>query len=182
MSPLRTILILAAAFLAVFWQSAFHGLRQILGAQIDLLPGLMVYAGLFTGLGTVSALSILGGLWSDALSANPLGISILPLFLVGFVLFLCNEVVLKHSTFAQVLLGAGAGSLVPLLTLLFLLTLGHAPLVGWITLWQLVIMAAGGAVATPVIFAIFSWLEGNLLHTHPPESSFRADREIRRGR
>ena len=35
-----------AAFLAVFWEAAFRGVRHLLGAQVDLLPPLMVYAGL----------------------------------------------------------------------------------------------------------------------------------------
>src|SRR2546425_11720655 len=43
MTLLNTIFILGAAFLAVFWEAAFHGVRHLLGAQVDLLPALMVY-------------------------------------------------------------------------------------------------------------------------------------------
>ena len=75
------ILILLAAVLAVFWESAFTGVRHFLGAQIDLLPALMVYTSLSTGLITVSVLAVLGGLWFDSLSANPLE---LPCFLCWF--------------------------------------------------------------------------------------------------
>ncbi len=73
MNWLNTILILAAAFLAVFGEAAFPLLRHWLGAQVDLLPGLMVYTALNADLVTVSLLAALGGLWFDALSANPLG-------------------------------------------------------------------------------------------------------------
>jgi hypothetical protein len=77
--PLQTILILAAAFLAVFGEAAAFPVfgealpRHWLGAQVDLLPALMVYAALNTDIVTVSLLAVLGGLWFDALSANPLG-------------------------------------------------------------------------------------------------------------
>ena len=83
MSALNTIFILVAAFLAVFGEAAFPGVRHWLGAQVDLLPALMVYASLCAGLATVALLAVLGGLWFDSLSANPLGVSILPLFIVG---------------------------------------------------------------------------------------------------
>ena len=84
MNPFQSILILVAAFLAVFAETALSAPRHLLGAQIDLLPAIMVYAALNTGLPTISLLAIFGGLSFDSLSANPLGISILPLFIVGW--------------------------------------------------------------------------------------------------
>ena len=74
MNVFNAILILAAAFLAVFAEAAFQLPRQLFGAQVDLLPALMVYAALSAGLPTISLLSILGGVWLDTFSANPLGI------------------------------------------------------------------------------------------------------------
>ena len=62
MNLLQTILILAAAFLAVFGEAAFPVLRHWLGAQVDLLPALMVYAALNADIVTVSLLAVLGGL------------------------------------------------------------------------------------------------------------------------
>jgi len=56
-----------------FFASGAAGLREWLGAQVDLLPALMVYAALYTGLANVAGLAVLGGLWFDGLSANPLG-------------------------------------------------------------------------------------------------------------
>ena len=48
MNWLNTIAILLIAFLAVFLESYFRGLRNLVGAQIDLLPALMV-SGLMLG-------------------------------------------------------------------------------------------------------------------------------------
>ncbi len=182
MSWLRSILILAVAFLAVFWESAFQGVRHLLGAQIDFLPPLMVYAALRSSLMTVSLVGLLGGLWFDSLSANVLGVTILPLFAAGLFIYLNRDLVLREEVFAQFVLGLGASAAVPLFTLLLLLTLGHKPLLGWGTLWQWLVMALGGAVATPVGFLVFEWLERALIHGRIAETSFRPDREIRRGR
>jgi rod shape-determining protein MreD len=178
----NTFIVLAAAFLAVFCESAFHGLHSLLGAQVDLLPALMVYAGLRAGLTTVALLAFLGGLWFDSLSANPLGVTVLPLFVVGLVIYINRELILRDKTFVHLVLGLGASAAAPVLTLLLLLTMGRSPLVGWGSLWQWIVMSVGGALATPPCFWLFAWLERSLLHARTTQSSFRPDREIRRGR
>jgi len=182
MNWLHTIIVLATVFLAVLWEAAFPGLRHLLGAQVDLLPPLVVYAGLRANLLTVGLVAFCGGLWTDSLSANPLGISVLPLFAAGLSVYGCRELVMREQTFAQIVLGLAASAIVPLLTLMLLLTTGQTPLLGWGTLWQLMVMSVGGAIATPIFFAIFEWIQRALIHARPHESSFRSDREIRRGR
>ena len=182
MNVLQTILILAAAFLAVFAESAFQLPRHLFGAQVDLLPALMIYAALNANVVTVSLLAALGGLWFDALSANPLGVSILPLFAVGFPICLRRDLILRELPFAQVFLGSGASAVVPALCVLLLLTGSQEPLLGWGSLWQWLVMTAGGAVATPVIFALFDWCQHALGYQPQTETSFHPDREIRRDR
>ena len=182
MNLLTHFLTLAAVFLAVFWEAAFPGVRHVLGAQVDLLPPLMVYAALCGTLPTVCLVAASGGLLFDSLSANPLGISILPLFGVGFVIHLWRDLILRDQVFAQTILGLVAGAAVPVLQLLLLLTAGHAPMLGWGTLWQLIVMSVGSAAAAPIFFFLFQWLHGTLFHSPVLETSFRPDREIRRGR
>jgi hypothetical protein len=66
--------------------------------------------------------------------------------------------------------------------LLILLNTGRQPVLGWGSLWQWAVMTAGGAGATPVIFALFDWCGrafGYQPHSLP---GFRPDREIRHGR
>jgi cell shape-determining protein MreD len=182
MSFLNTLFILLAAFLAVFWEAAFPGLRHLLGAQIDLLPPLMVYASLAGSIVSVTLLAALGGLWFDSLSANPLGVSVLPLFLIGLVLQMNREFILRDQPFAQFVLGLAVSAAAPALTLLALLTTGHNPLLGWGTLWQWIVVSSSGAVATPICFIFFGWLQRTLIHSGAAPSSFRPDREIRRGK
>lgn len=182
MNLLPPILILAAAFLAVFGEAMFPVLRHWLGAQVDLLPVLMVYAALNTDLVTVSLLAVLGGLWFDALSANPLGTSILPLYAVGSLICLRRDLILRELSFAQLVLGTVASAVVPALSILLLLTAGKQPLLGWGSLWQWIVMTAGGAAATPWVFALFDWCNRALGYQPRTEPGFRPDREIRRGR
>ena len=167
MNALQTILILAFAFLAVFGEALLPGVRRLLGAQVDLLP--------------VPLLAVLGGLCFDALSANPLGITLLPLFTVGLAIFSKRELILHTLPFAQIVLGAVASAAVPALTVLLLLTGGQQPLLGWGSLWQWLVMTLGGAAAAPFIFALFAGCHHALGHPPRTETSFRADREIHRG-
>ena len=182
MNPFQTILILSAAFLAVFGETVLSAPRAWLGAQIDLLPAIMVFAALNAGLPTVALLAVFGGLWFDTFSANPMGISILPLMLAGFPIYLRRDLILRDLPFAQFVLGAAASALVPALTLLMLLSGGREPLLGWGTLWQWLVMTAGGAAATPLVFALMEACNGALGYKLRTEVSFRADREIRHGR
>jgi rod shape-determining protein MreD len=182
MTALNSILVLAAAFLAVFAEAAFNGIRHLLGAQIDLLPALVVYASLSAGMTTITLTAVAGGIFFDALSANPLGVSVLPLFIVGFIIFSQRELILREQLFAQCVLGLAASAAVPLLTLLLLLTKGQLPLLGWGSLWQWIVMSLGGAVATPVLFRLFGLCDRALNYRTAFETSFRPDREIRRGR
>jgi rod shape-determining protein MreD len=182
MNIFNTILVLAVAFLAVFAETVCTAPREWLGAQIDLLPALMVFAALNTSIVGVSLLAVLGGLWFDALSANPLGVTILPLMIVGFPIYLRRDLILRDASFAQFVLGAAVSALVPVLTVLLLLNGGKQPLIGWGSLWQLIVMTAGGAVATPVLFTFFAWCDLMLGYKPRTEVSFRPDREIRRGR
>lgn len=182
MNWLNTIFILGAAFLAVFWEAAFQGVRHVLGVQVDLLPAIMVYAALCSSFTTVCLVSFLGGLWFDSLSANPLGISILPLLAVALAIYLWRDLILRDQSFAQMVLGFGAGLACPVLALLLLLTTGRPPRLGWGTLWQLAVLSLGSALATPAFFLLFEWLHQSLSHAPVVESSFRSDREIRRGR
>ena len=182
MSTLNSILILLVAFLAVFFESAFSGFRNLLGAQIDLLPALVVYAALSAGLPTVTMVSILGGLFFDSLSANPLGISVMPLFIAGFLISTQRDLILRDQMFAQSILGLSASAFVPAATLLLLLTGGHAPVLSWFSLWQWLVMSVGGAIATPALFLLFGWMDQTFNYRSATEMSFRPDREIRRSR
>ena len=65
---------------------------------------------------------------------------------------------------------------------IFLLTTGHEPLFGWGTIWQLIVMSLGGAIATPIFFEFFNFVNRVLGPRTYSETSFRPDREIRRGR
>lgn len=182
MTWIHTFLILLAAFVSVFFEAAFQGIRSLFGTQIDLLPALMVYASLYGNRFTVPLVAVTAGLFYDSLSANPLGITIVPLFLIGMAIQAYRDLILRDQLFAQIALGFAASLAAPLITLLLLLTTGHQPLAGWGTIWQLSVMATAGAVAGPGWCLLFGLFNRLFVHQSAIESSFRPDREIRRGR
>jgi rod shape-determining protein MreD len=182
MNWLYTVLILATAFVIVFVEATFNGARHWLGAQVDLLPSLVVYTSLSGGMTTLILLAICGGLWFDSLSANPIGISMLPLFLMGFFIQRYRGLILREQAFAQWVLGLAASALMPVLTLLLLLNAERQPLVGWFSLWQWLVMSLLGGAATPLWFRFFDRVAAALSYRPRGENSFRPDREIKRGR
>src|SRR3954464_13533089 len=101
MNALHDILILTTAFVLVFLEATFSPLRNLLGVQGDLLPSLMVYTSLTGGVTSLTLLAVVGGLWYDSLSANPLGVSVLPLFLAGFMIQKYRGLILREQAFAQ---------------------------------------------------------------------------------
>ncbi len=178
--PTMLILLLGLAF--VFAQAALSWPRRLLDTQVDLLPALMVVTALRLGLPSIVILSILGGLAFDALSQNRLGVSSLPLGLLGVVLHLRREHLLRDAPFAQACLGAFAGAAVPLGSFLLLLTAGDSPLAGPGLVWNFVVLVALNALATPALYQFLQWLEDLLVYKPPSQPGFRPDREIRRGR
>ena len=101
---------------------------------------------------------------------------------MDFVISLQRDMILRGLPFTQMVLGTVACAVVPVLTVLLLLTAGKEPLLGWGSLWQWLVMTAGGAVATPVIFALFERCHYAFGYQPRVETSFRPDREIHRGR
>jgi rod shape-determining protein MreD len=182
MSALNTIFILVLAFVAVFVEASFGGMRRFLGVQIDLLPALMVYASLSSGMVTVSLLAVSGGLWFDSLSANHLGVSIVPLFVIGFVVQQFRHLVFREQTYTQLVLGFAASGLAPLITLAIILSYGGEPILGWGTLWQWFVMTLIGGFLVPLYFRLFNKVYRTLGYERVVEPSFRQDREIKRGR
>jgi len=182
MNWFNTIAILVAAYLAVFFQGTFNELRYWVGVQIDLLPGIMVFTSLGSGIVTLTLLAVCGGLWADSLSANPLGISMLPLFLVGLLIHRSREFILRDQPFAQFVLGTAATAGASLLTLLMVINTNAQPLVGWFSLWQWIVLSLVGGSVTPLWFRLFDWISETLNYRPLGGSSFRPDREIKRGR
>ncbi len=182
MNRLHTILILAAIFVAVFFEAWFDGFRDVFGVQIDFLPALMVYTGVTNGCFTIVLAAVCGGLWFDSFSANPLGVSVLPLLVIGLLAHRGRELLSSEHPAAQFFLGAVASALQPLAALFILLNLGELPLLGWKSLWQWAVMAVGGGLFTPVCFALFDRFHQAFDYQPVNKSSFRPDREIKRGR
>jgi len=183
MSRFNTIAILFAAYVVVFLQATFNELRQVAGVQVDLLPGLIVYTAISGGgIITLTLAAVCGGLWFDSLSANPMGTTMLPLFIIGLFLQRHRELILRDQPYAQVLMGMAASALAPLGSLLLLINTEMKPLLGWFSIWQWTVMSVLGGLMTPVWFWLFDVL-GRVLNYGPAgEIGFGHEMEIKRGR
>jgi len=182
MNLLNSILIILASLIGVYMECTFNGFRHLFGAQLDVLPPLMVYAALRTNPAIMAILAVTGGLCFDSLSANLLGVSTLPLYLVSLAVYSRRGLILQEQFYARFVLGAAASAIVPVLSLLLLLSTRQSPIIGWGSLWQWVVMGVGGGLMTVACFWIFDWLNGALNYHPVAQSSFRQDREIARGR
>lgn len=182
MRAIHPALLLLTTYLAVFLECRVNFLRDLIGVQIDLLPAIVVYASFTSNLATVASLAFCGGIWFDSLSMNPLGVTVFPLLLTGGVLRWFRDLILRDQPYARQVLGFCASVAVPALSLLLMMSLGAEPLVGWQTLWTLLVLGIAGALATPLMFRIFERLR-ILFEFQPLETpAFREDREIKRGR
>lgn len=182
MKRARLLILLVLAFLAVFAQAVLVTPRVWLGSPINLVPPLVVYAALRLNLAGLTCLSVVAGLWLDALSANPLGVSVLPLFLIGLGLWQQRDLLLRELDYAQLLLGAAASAVVPVLTLGLVLSKGLDPDVGWHSLWQLVVLTVTGGVFTPLVFRLMDRIETLFLHPPIAFPPYRRDHDLKRGR
>lgn len=182
MNRLETISILLAAWLAVAFEVSFNGFRNWFGAQISLLPALMVYVALSSSLPGVALLAIVGGLAQDSFSANPLGVTTLALAFTGFLLHYKRDLVLRDQIYAQVMMGFLASALVPACVILALMNTHNPVPLTWRLLAQWLVMATGGAVATPLVFRLFARLSRWFTYQPLPEARFHDTRQIKRTR
>jgi rod shape-determining protein MreD len=182
MNFLSPILLLLLASLAVFFEAWFQGFRIYLGAQVHFLPILMVYASLTYGLGSVAALAIVGGFLFDSLSGNPLGVTTLALFVIGWGLARYKGLLLRELGYAQFILGLAACAAMPVMVLIELLALDANPMVGIGSLWQWGIAALAGGILTPFCFKFLDRVELAFNYQPVQASAFRPDRQIKRGR
>lgn len=182
MSRLTFVLLLCVAGLMAFVEGRGIVREGVFGTRIDVLPVLVTYAALRGDIYTLLGLTCLAGLLFDALSANPLGVSILSLTAVGVMLNQVRGLILRDQVLAQMALGTCATIINPFLNLFLVWILGLSPVFGWGTLFQIGVMGVSGAVLAPFFFMLFDWLEAELTYAEEPFSRFRSEVEIKRGR
>jgi hypothetical protein len=176
------VLVLGAAFAAVLLQSALDLTRWLCGAQVNLLPALMVYAALTCELPVLVLVALFGGLLFDSVSANPLGTMAVALFLPAWTIHLKRGLILRELPFARIVLGLAATGATPLIAMLILLSAREDLLLGWFSLWQWVVLTLIGGLLTPALMTTLDVTRNSLSYQRVAENSFRVDREIRRGR
>ncbi len=147
------------AMVITYVQSHWSVMEGMWRAQVDLLPIFAAYAALHGGLGAIIGVALVAGAWFDVLSANPIGTSLISLFLTALIIHRVHEVVLKGQLAAQFFVSLSAGILGPVLSYFLLWSMGMQPLAGWGTLWQIVVNAMVCGVFGPFVFLILNLMD-----------------------
>ncbi len=182
MNRVPITLLFLTTWLAVFCQTQFPILSGLLGIPLDIRPALIVYAALTHGLPTVVGIAVVASLGTDALSANPIGASLVPCFMLGMVLNLRRHLLLREQRYAQIWLGLAGGIAVPLVTWGLLMIDSRPAPMGFGVLLRILLLGFLNAAACPALFVVFDGLRELFDYKPIPEMGFRKDREIKRGR
>ncbi len=203
MNWVHPISLFLVTWVAAFLQATPWSARIGLGAQPDLLPALVVYAAFNANLATTAGVAVVAGLSYDALSSGPFGLSLLPLTVLGVLLHRRRDLVLRDSVWSQASLGFVATLAVTVLSLTLLWVFGPLVSSGPVPplyradlrpggdggpdfsarlVWQVFVLVIVGALATPVVFRLFGWIDATFNYRPAPPPVDRARREIKRGR
>lgn len=182
MSWIPLISLFVAAWLATYAQTQFPVVRLALGIPFSILPALAAYAAMNHSILITTIFTVLTALGMDSLSANRFGVSVLPLFLFGFIAHIRRHVLLQDQRYTQFWLGFTGGILVPLGTLALLFLGQREPISGPATLLQLVLLGLLNGLVCPALFWFFDRIHQAFDYQPLPVPSFRPDREIKRGR
>ncbi len=186
MSRFAYIVILCLAFISIYVATIFDAPRVWLGAQFEITPLIIAYIALRGTAGEAAFASAFGGLLMDSVSMNPLGVSILPLFLISLVLQSSREIMVVESTYTQFIVGLCTGAAGPIMTIMVLgIVDGPEMLLGWVSFWHLTWLSLPCGILAPFLFKLMDKL--NTMVTYPrypqiSESMVRGNREIKRGR
>lgn len=176
------LVFLITGYAVIFAQAKVTFFRDFFGAQPDLLPGMIVYAAMAFRIETVMLSVVTFGVLFDSLSTNILGTSIVTLGTLGFAASRYRELLLSEQFTTHWVLGLVASGVAPFISYAVLKLSGMNPLISGGSAWQWAIMTAGGGLITPLWFKVFNRLDDALRYKEIPESTFRADRQIARGR
>jgi len=195
--------LLLSAWVVAFLQASPWWARWGVGVQPDVLPALVVYTAFNASLATTVGVAVLGGFSYDALSSGPFGASLLPLVWVGVLMHLRRDLILKESAWSQVSLGLVGTLWVIGMSLMLLWVFGPlvdtgslppvyysdwraggdaGPESGVRWIWQGVLLVSFGALASPLIFRFFGWIDATFNYRPVNVPVSRGDREIQRGR
>ncbi|MGC8886614.1 MAG: hypothetical protein ACP5MG_05595 [Verrucomicrobiia bacterium] len=179
----HTIFLVIISYLAIALEATvLASIRGWLGLNVDLLPAIIACSGLLSPIETVLSVSLIVGLMFDSISATPLGVTAISLAIPGLLIHLGQNLFIKNNWQTQFLSGLFAGAFQPLISLFLLLTMGHKPIFSIDSILFISISAVICGFFSPVVFRLLNWMDRTFNYTQVGTSSFRPDREIKRGR
>jgi len=154
-----TLAILATAQIGTYIATAWGLPQRLCGFQLDPLPVLIMVVALRCPISTIGILAIFGSFTQSALSSSPIGITILPLYSLGFIVHMNSQHLSFNSIGTRFALGVAAGASVPILSLGMLLLANQQPLVGWFSFWHWMAGAGVSGLLALAFFPFVEWLD-----------------------
>jgi len=162
------VILIFTSALIVWFQAVGSPLGGWFGVKTDLLPALMVYAGLTVGARGVVTVGIVGALMQDALSVMPLGVTVLPLCVIGLAAHQWQAYLSRDEKAQQLLLGAIATFGASAVVLVTLAMKGQGVGFSFWLLLRLLGVTLVGTIACPIFFAALDRVN-RLLGALPPK-------------
>lgn len=146
----KTFLFLAVV-LAMALQCTLAAVVNISGAKLELVPAMVVFAALFANWRRALFVAVAGGLLFDALSYQPLGLSVAPLAVATVAINHFQRVLYRRNILLQIALGGATSFAVSVWTWMLLrFTATPLPLQLDI-LEKIVLIALLAAAGTPLL-------------------------------
>ncbi|MGC8742470.1 MAG: rod shape-determining protein MreD [Verrucomicrobiia bacterium] len=179
----HTIFLVIIGYLAIALEATlFATIRGFTGINLDPLPAIIACSGLLSPIETIILVSLILGFMFDSISANPLGITAISLAIPGLLIHLGQGILVKKEWQTQFLSGVFAGALQPFISLFLLITMRYKPIFSVDSVFLISISAVICGFITPGVFKFLNWMDTTFNYSRVKTSSFRQDREIKRGR
>ena len=182
MSGLTLLLFVVVSWIFVYLQVQGIWFRHWIGSGISFLPAFIVYTAWAQPVWVATCITILSSLWLDALSNQPLGLSLIPFVVVAVVVQDRRQMLVTHEFRMQFWLGAAASLAVNIMTYTLLRLISVDFIASWGTWWILLVSAVLNGIACVVLFPVFNRLRYALEYQPILAPTYRYDREIKRGR
>ncbi|MBG87120.1 MAG: rod shape-determining protein MreD [Verrucomicrobiales bacterium] len=170
----QIITLVIAIYFAVFLEVRADFTREWFGAPLSLLPALVVYAAIQYPVWGITLVAVCGGLWIDAFSATPLGVSVASMFALGFLLNRKKEILTHDHPIVRILLGLAVGTLYPLANYFLVSMISGGTSFNLTQIGSAAFCAIITAIVTPFAFRIFARLHRTFTFRSMRETSLVA--------
>lgn len=114
-NKMTALILIVAVYFALVIQTTLPPLGLMGGTKYFLIPSILAYASLSCSFNTLIVVVLVGGLLHDGLTQNPLGMSVIPLFICGLTLQGMRKYFFRGRFITHMMMGVALGFAVALM-------------------------------------------------------------------